>query len=196
MWDNYESYQHIALLDECRPDMFETYRDMLSILDNYQERAVAPARYYDRELALDTIIITTVYSPYEFYRKMHVKSTIDEFHQLERRITDCIYMDDYFMYDSYFNPCQSKYEWNINTLTYNPYSETRRGTKKDNFSERLSFDELVHSAVSIILHDAVMNGCDDEKEDAIEKIDDSIFEEGAYEDEDEIPDEEDYDELE
>lgn len=157
MWDGYESYMHTALIDECRPDMFKTYRDMLSILDNYQVRAVAPARYYDRELALDTIVITTVYSPYEFYQLMDIKNpVIDEFYQLERRITECIYMDDYFMMNSYFNPESRKYEVDIDSLVYNPYSEARRGTKKVT-TDRSNYYDVVHSAPMVSAHNEAMN---------------------------------------
>ena len=157
MWDGYESYMHTALIDECRPDMFKTYRDMLSILDNYQVRAVAPARYYDRELALDTIVITTVYSPYEFYQLMDIKNpVIDEFYQLERRITECIYMDDYFMMNSYFNPESRKYEVDIDSLVYNPYSEARRGTKKVT-TDRSNYYDVVHSAPMVSAHNESMN---------------------------------------
>lgn len=164
MWDGYESYMHIALLDECRPEMFKTYRDMLSILDNYQVRAVAPARYYDRELALDTIVITTVYSPYEFYQLLDIKNpVIDDFYQLERRITECIYMNEHFFMNSHFSPESRKYEVDIDSLIYNPYSEARRGTKKVN-TDRSSYSDIVHSAPMVSAHDEAMNEDVDEPE--------------------------------
>lgn len=173
MWDGYESYMHIALLDECRPDMFKTYRDMLNILDNYQVRAVAPARYYDRELTLDTIVITTVYSPYEFYRLMDIKNpVVDEFYQLERRITECIYMGDYFIMKSYFNKEKLEYEVDVNSLIYNPYSEVRRGTKK-NIRTRSMFSDLVHSAPMVMAHDKAMNETVDEPDIDESECDDS-----------------------
>lgn len=161
MWDGYESYMHTVLIDECRPDMFKTYRDMLSILDNYQVRAVAPARYYDRELALDTIVITTVFSPYEFYRLMDIRnSLVDDFYQLERRITECIYMGDYFMMKSYFNPQTRRYEVDGNSLVYNPYSEARRGTKKTKYDVS-NYYNIVYSAPMISEHNERMNEDDD-----------------------------------
>lgn len=180
MWDGYESYMHLALLDECRPDMFKTYRDMLSILDNYQSRAVAPARYYDRELALDTIVITTVYSPYEFYKHMDIKdSTVDEFYQLERRITECIHMDDYFMMNSYFNPVERRYEVDVDSLVCNPYSEVRRGTKKEKH-DRSTYSSIVHSAPMVSAHDEILNENYDDEDNM---TDDELISDELYSDE-------------
>lgn len=179
MWDGYESYMHIALIDECRPDMFKTYRDMLSILDNYQVRAVAPARYYDRELALDTIVITTVYNPYEFYRLMDIRNTaVDEFYQLERRITECIYMNDFFIMKSYFNPESLTYEVDGNSLIYNPYSEVRRGIKNQGYN-RNDFTNLIHSAPMVKAHDEELNEYEDDLED---DDSDSEYQDDCYDD--------------
>ncbi len=182
MWDGYETYMHIALLDECRPDMFETYRDMLSILDNFQVRAVAPARYYDRELALDTIVITTVYNPYEFYRHMNIADReIDEFYQLQRRITHCIYMDESYIYNSSFNPRTKQYDSDINSFLYNPYSEFRRGSMP--IANNNDYRNIVLSAYAVAKHYDAMN----EDIDEIDALDEDTlledeFDSASYDD--------------
>ena len=67
------------------------YADLLRILDPYQHAKMGPARYHDRPLTLERIVITTPYSPEEFYtatKNLDVK--IDTFDQLKRRITKII----------------------------------------------------------------------------------------------------------
>ena len=156
MWDNYDSNMHIAILDECRPEMFETYRDMLSILDPYQERAVAPARYYDRELALDTIIITSVYDPYAFYKHMiePEKRNVDSFRQLERRITYSIHVEDYFFMLSHFEDKEVGYVNDVDTLIANPYSKVKRGEIVISDRNR-NYSNLMHALPSVSQHDNI-----------------------------------------
>lgn len=78
------------ILDDLRPNVLE-YADLLRILDPYQHAKMGPARYHDRPLTLERIVITTPYSPEEFYtatKNLDVK--IDTFDQLKRRITKII----------------------------------------------------------------------------------------------------------
>lgn len=78
------------ILDDLRPNAIE-YDDLLRILDPYQHAKMGPARYHDRPLTLERIVITTPYSPEEFYtatKNLDVK--IDTFDQLKRRITKII----------------------------------------------------------------------------------------------------------
>lgn len=78
------------ILDDLRPNTLD-YDDLLRILDPYQHAKMGPARYHDRPLTLEKIIITTPYSPEEFYtatKNLDVK--IDTFDQLKRRLTKII----------------------------------------------------------------------------------------------------------
>lgn len=78
------------ILDDLRPNTIE-YDDLLRILDPYQHAKMGPARYHDRPLTLERIVITTPYSPEEFYtatKNLDVK--IDTFDQLKRRLTKII----------------------------------------------------------------------------------------------------------
>ena len=68
--DLFQSYngEHILILDELRSNVIP-YHDLLRILDPFgnQERIMAPARYSDKSLACDLIIITTPFNPVDFY---------------------------------------------------------------------------------------------------------------------------------
>lgn len=78
------------ILDDLRPNTIE-YDDLLRILDPYQHEKMGPARYHDRPLTLEKIIITTPYSPKEFFNATKgIDPLIDTYKQLERRIAKII----------------------------------------------------------------------------------------------------------
>ena len=58
------------ILDELRPKTI-SYADLLRITDPFgiENRAMAPARYIDKALVCDLIIITTPFTPSQFYFK-------------------------------------------------------------------------------------------------------------------------------
>lgn len=89
--DVFQSYngEHILILDELRSNVIP-YHDLLRILDPFgnQERIMAPARYSDKSLACDLIIITTPFNPVDFYDEIFDDiNTVDSLEQLVRRIT-------------------------------------------------------------------------------------------------------------
>lgn len=87
------TFQKCLVLDELRPMAF-SYSDLLKMLDPYIQGKVAVAsRYSDKYVMAETIIITTPYSPYEFYDEMCVQQEIDEFEQFRRRISTCLYFN-------------------------------------------------------------------------------------------------------
>lgn len=86
--DYFQDYQgeHYVVLNDLRPNDFR-YADLLRLLDPYEHDKVAPRRYHDVKLNIEMLIITTPYSPFEFYQ--HVKiadERTDTFEQLKRRI--------------------------------------------------------------------------------------------------------------
>lgn len=81
------------ILDDLRPNVLD-YADLLRILDPYQHEKMGPARYHDRPLTLEKIIITTPYSPEEFYlATKNLDAKIDTYDQLKRRIGKLIKLD-------------------------------------------------------------------------------------------------------
>lgn len=149
IWERYQG-EHIVLLDELRPNCIESYRDLLSILDNYQERAVAPSRYNDKELMLDVVVITSVLSPYEFYLQCVEPEDrgIDPFHQLERRISSCIIMEDDWILNAVFDEESKTYVPDMKGLIHNVYSE-HNNPDTAVFSSPLIFKEVVNRAEAV-----------------------------------------------
>lgn len=124
--DVFQSYngEHTIILDELRPRVIE-YCDLLRITDPYgiENQVMAPARYNDKALACDLIIITSPYNPYQFYENSKVDKE-DNFGQLERRIALTIHMTSQDI---------DALAWNGTSYAYiqgahrqNPYSQAAR----------------------------------------------------------------------
>ncbi|WP_159458287.1 Rep family protein [Listeria sp. ILCC792] len=117
--DSFQHYEgeHIVILDELRPKTFP-YDDLLKMLDPYGENPKAPSRFFDKSLMVDLFIITSPYSPKQFYDEIFgCKKTIDSFKQLQRRITFVQFMTlDYF----------EMQEYNFSLQTYIPVLETKQ----------------------------------------------------------------------
>lgn len=105
IFQNY-SGEPTLIIDEFRPDVIP-YQDLLRITDPFGLQVMAPSRYNDKALACDLIIITSPYSPLEFYRETfgfnysidtyRKKSQTDTFEQLNRRITLTLEMNEYWI---------------------------------------------------------------------------------------------------
>lgn len=92
--DPFQEYagQHLIILDDFRPDTIK-YEDLLRLIDPYNYEVQLPTRYHDSPLLADTIIITTPYSPPEFYREQRgINRRIDKFSQLARRLSYVVQM--------------------------------------------------------------------------------------------------------
>lgn len=95
--DIFQGYEgkHTVILDELRPSSIP-YADLLRITDPYamEHEVMAPSRYSDKAIAADLVIVTTPYSPLEFYGEQMRRSAtyrpqndVDGFGQLERRLS-------------------------------------------------------------------------------------------------------------
>lgn len=124
--DIFQGYngEHSIILDELRPRVIE-YCDLLRITDPYgiENQVMAPARYNDKALACDLIVITSPYNPYQFYENSKVDKE-DNFDQLERRIALTIHMTPQDI---------DALAWNGTSYAYiqgahrqNPYSQAAR----------------------------------------------------------------------
>lgn len=92
--DCFQEYsgEHTVILDELRPTTFQ-YDDLLKLLDPFGESPKAPSRYFDKSLMVSLFIVTSPYSPRQFYDEIFVqKNMVDSFEQLNRRITFVQYM--------------------------------------------------------------------------------------------------------
>lgn len=180
-WEGYQG-EHIVLLDELRPNCIESYRDLLSILDNFQERAVAPSRYNDKELMLDVIVVTSVLNPYDFYLQCVPPKDrkIDSFHQLERRINTCILMQNDWILNGVFEKNLKTYVPDMKTLVHNVYSEYNNSDTVG-YSSYDIFNDVVYRAEDVAKHYEELNKdmfCDEEDDplkECIEKIADEAL---------------------
>ena len=145
--DVFQDYngEHTIILDELRPKVIP-YADLLRITDPYAERVYAPARYHDKCLAADLIIITTPYSPVKFYQDMSVSGMVnkieDTFWQMERRITLTLFVDQNAFYPAEFDSFKQEYKINTNQKFPNKYSKSARVVQGTSSTAEL-FNELM-----------------------------------------------------
>ena len=121
------------------------YQDLLRILDpfNIKTGVNAPARYNDKALAVDLIIVTSPYSPYKFWleqfsiivkynfdaRKMSLaEEGEDDFEQLDRRIGVTIQLEQDFIYQMKSNENEVWHYEIVSLRTPNPYSRKSNPT--------------------------------------------------------------------
>lgn len=142
--DIFQNYagEHTLIIDELRPKML-TYSDLLRITDPHgiDNQVMMPCRYNDKALACDLIIITTPFTPSQFYyyqTPSHltthgrvIDDSPDAPDQLYRRITVTIEMTGeqievsrYDIRSTLFVPVES-------TARPNPYSKLSRPTPPD-----------------------------------------------------------------
>jgi len=84
--DPFQDYrdEEIVILDDIRPSDFEV-NDMLKLLDNNQITS-SRSRYSNKTILADLIIITSIYTPVEFFERM-INVTDEPIDQFIRRIT-------------------------------------------------------------------------------------------------------------
>ena len=128
--DVFQSYngEHILILDELRSNVIP-YHDLLRILDPFgnQERIMAPARYSDKSLACDLIIITTPFNPVDFYDEIFDDiNTVDSLEQLVRRITITLYVNSDSIFAVRYHQERRHYYAVPDAECDNPYSLKNR----------------------------------------------------------------------
>ena len=126
--DPFERYagEHTLILDELRPNVIP-YQDLLRLTDPFGAQVMAPARYHDRALACDTVIITSPYDPIKFYFGLRSVQSVDSYRQLLRRIELILQMDDNYIYPVHFNSNVINYYGGVlepipGMVKSNPYS--------------------------------------------------------------------------
>lgn len=152
--DVFQGYagQHTIILDELRPSSIP-YADLLRVTDPYaiEHEVMAPARYADKAIAADLIIVTTPYNPMEFYREQVRGATvgrpnddIDGFGQLERRLSLVVEMQQKEICLSEFRVELGTYWPADGSSRPNPYSSFARGLSGSGDSAHL-YEALLDS---------------------------------------------------
>ncbi|HEM3612294.1 TPA: replication protein [Streptococcus suis] len=100
--DPFQSYQMepVVILDELRPHQFD-YTDLLKLFDPYNEQVMASSRYFDKPIMANIYIITSPYSPYDFFLELrksrHINAQVDSYQQLMRRLTLVLEVSEQFI---------------------------------------------------------------------------------------------------
>ncbi|WP_260164590.1 Rep family protein [Lentilactobacillus buchneri] len=111
--DPFQEYdgQHIILWDELRPNTNLSYADLLSILDPFDFKSMSVARYKNAVLLASTIIVTSPYSPFEYFKNQKMTNrNIDLFGQLDRRIALTIKLSKDFIFEVKFDMQSMEYK--------------------------------------------------------------------------------------
>lgn len=165
MFQDYKG-EHTIILDEFRPGTLP-YADLLKITDPFAEKVFAPSRYHDKYLAADLIIITTPFLPNVYYEELcrvdnSLNKAVDDFGQLQRRITATFYLSKNLIYKAK-DEDEQEYAYIDNVIRYatqimdknsypNPFSKTARASS------------ITVNTVDL-LHDLMAFNEPDEKED-------------------------------
>lgn len=105
--DYFEGYndEKSVILDDFRKNSKFPYEDLLKVADPHNNGFYAPSRYHNKRLLLDSLIITSPYSPWDYYNSLNINSEIDQYGQLARRISIVIKMEKKVIYEmDSFNP--------------------------------------------------------------------------------------------
>lgn len=135
IFQNYKG-EHTLIMDELRPNVIP-YADLLRILDPFESNKMLPARYNDKALACDLIIITTPFNPIAFYHQIfgydtyHINrfGNTDSFDQLLRRISLVIEMNEYWINAMEFDRKQSNFAPVQGASKKNIYSSLNRNAQ-------------------------------------------------------------------
>ena len=142
--DIFQNYagEHTLIIDELRPKML-TYSDLLRITDPHgiDNQVMMPCRYNDKALACDLIIITTPFTPSQFYyyqTPSHltthgrvIDDSPDAPDQLYRRITVTIEMTGEQIEVSRYDIRSTLFVPVEGTARPNPYSKLSRPAPLD-----------------------------------------------------------------
>ncbi|MFU2182296.1 Rep family protein [Streptococcus pluranimalium] len=143
--DPFQRYnmQHVVILDELRPHLFE-YSDLLKIFDPYNNQAMASSRYFDKPLVANVYIVTTPFSPnnffYEISNQGRVNSYIDTASQLLRRIKIVAEVEEKQIVFYSFDSLKMTFTKDVNRVIENPFYYPN---KIDNYHDSNSSFELL-----------------------------------------------------
>ncbi|MBB1099593.1 hypothetical protein LTY36_04060 [Limosilactobacillus agrestis] len=117
--DPFENYngQKVLILDEIRPHSVN-YQDLLQLLDPYNFEKMLSARYHNVLFKSDVIIVTSVYSPLDFYQELNVSDKkIDTFDQLNRRLGSISFFTDSEVQEIQYLRKTTSSEWRYKKLS-------------------------------------------------------------------------------
>lgn len=109
--DPFQGYagEQVLIIDEMRPELFN-YADLLKILDQRNYEKITVARYKNAKIMADIIIVTSPYSPEDFYKHIpNVNRRIDKVDQLIRRVGLTLSFSQEYIVEMKYMPDMHKY---------------------------------------------------------------------------------------
>ena len=153
--DPFQQYaeEAIVILDELRPDTF-IYSDLLKLLDPYNREVLGASRYYDKAVIAEKIIITTPYSPKQFYSALKLDERVDSFLQLSRRIGAVITLEGDYLYTEFFHEKEGNFRKDKSTRQDNPFVQRSIGAPFEHHerTEKISGD-IMRSIEKVVKDD-------------------------------------------
>lgn len=127
-WQSYNG-EHTVILDELRPSVIP-HQELLRLLDpfGYETAVMGGARYHDKALAADLIIITTPFAPTEFFYRAVADTDTDKVAQLMRRLSLIVRMTNQEIVAVQYESRTERLVPIPGTTRFNPYSQANRPT--------------------------------------------------------------------
>lgn len=167
--DYFQDYhgEHVLIIDDFRPETLP-YEDLLRITDPYSYQIELPARYHDRQLLADKIIITSPYNPLEFYQgDFQISHDIDGFDQLYRRLTAVVRFEPDQLQVLNFQRASPQWKTSVIRQDINPIESTQLALHYENcvatglkvFQGLLSNDDSRQKQLGVEINEGVKKHC-------------------------------------
>lgn len=163
--DYFQDYhgEHVLIIDDFRPETLP-YEDLLRITDPYSYQIELPARYHDRQLLADKIIITSPYNPLKFYQSdFQISHDADDFDQLHRRLTVVVRFEPDQLQVLNFQRASPQWKTNVVRQDINPIESEQLALHYENcvatglevFQGLLSNDDSRQKQLSVEINEGV-----------------------------------------
>lgn len=136
--DPFQEYdaESTILWDELRPNSSLSYADLLRILDPFDFKSMSVARYKNAVLLASTIVITSPYSPFEYFKNQRMTNrSIDLFGQLSRRIALTIHLTKDYI---------SEVEFDMQPMDYNAISKIKNPYFKPVKTNKMTLNDFMN----------------------------------------------------
>lgn len=128
--------QNTILWDELRPNTNLSYADLLRILDPFDFKSMSVARYKNAVLLASTIIITSPYSPFEYFKNQKMTNrNIDLFGQLDRRVALTIHLNKDFI---------SEVKFDMQSMDYKEVSKVKNPYSNQVKTNKMTLDDFMN----------------------------------------------------
>lgn len=177
--DYFQDYhgEHVLIIDDFRPETLP-YEDLLRITDPYSYQIELPARYHDRQLLADKIIITSPFNPLKFYQSdFQISHDVDDFDQLHRRLTVVVRFEPDQLQVLNFQRASPQWKTNVVRQNINPIESTQLALHYEDcvvtglkvFQGLLSNDDPRQKQLGVEINGGVKKHCRSAKQNSVKR---------------------------